>query len=568
MEKRTTECGDLSVRHYVSSIVISFLILLPVALFAPLYYETGNDVFSKLISSGTFTGIPEGVISSYGSAVLLSDFYALLYKQYPLVPWFDFFNLLYLSVASVHVWILLKPYMINAPIGFKLLALTISLLFIQNILFSEPTRTGILLSGTSLIILYTRQKTSNTTKIFLLFFSIIGFLIRIEAGILAFALIHTIGFLYTERRNSFLYNNIILYILIGLLLIFINIPRNDAEKNYLTIRPYQFSLWDFFPEHNNLRLYSYADSVKLNTSKQFFLADEQALNFEFFERIGIVAVDKTPAYLPNYIKSLNSHKLKFEKYLKQYFSTYLTFILIWVSVFIAFTYRSKYKVKLAAIFFMCVGTLAAITFFMKMEDRLFFSLICLNILTIVAFNDDVIQKIKAASWFTLLCLMLLLFSGQLIYKLSSSFYSQKKIAQKELTGIKNQLKYIPDSSIVLLNLVPLVHWDSRYFERTNNINNIRFIPYDNGLMYIQKGNKQYLDNEFGCNDFECISKMAINYKNTFFISDSTRLSMMKLYLSSVYDIEFNEQIIHTHPRYRSVINQSFELYRVLPKSND
>ncbi len=547
---------------YFLTLIVSFLLLLISSLTVPFYFETGNDVFSKLIASGTFTGVPEGVISSYGSAVLLSDLYAALYRCVPNVPWFDLFNLLFNSVVVAHAWILLKPIWAQKQIGLSLLVIAIILLLGQNIILSEPTRIGILLSGTSLMLLFTNSKPDTVLKVIIQLFVIIGFLIRIEAGILAFVLLQMIGFLYAPCRKSFILQNLPLYFAVSLLLIFINIPRNDAEERYLSIRPYQFSLWDFYPEHEHLNLENYSDSVKLLTSKQFFLADEQGLSDDFFERIGIVAVDKTPVYLLNYFQNPVVQKNKFLNYAEVYLEDFLLFIILWLTVFITTVVFSRNKIKCIIIFLLGLSSLIALAFFMKMEERLFYPLICLNILALITFNLVDVFKSKISLWMSILYSFIFLISVIQVVKRTSLFYKEKSIVVKELSAIKDKLKAVPDSSIVLINLTTLVHWDGRYFEKTLFSNSLRLIPYDNGLMFSQEGTRKLMQKYFDCHEFECVSKASLRYENTYFISDSSRLALMERYLSAVYSIDFDVEKINTHPMYRATTNQSFELYQV------
>ena len=65
-------------------------------------------------------------------------------------------------------------------------------------------------------------------------------LIRVESGLPALALTKGFVYLTCQDKNRIFRISLLVNVLEVLLFLFINYPRNAAEKDYLNIRPYQY----------------------------------------------------------------------------------------------------------------------------------------------------------------------------------------------------------------------------------------------------------------------------------------------------------------------------------------
>ena len=200
-----TRNGSISVsgRQYLYVLISTFATLLIAAQLLPFYYETGNDVHAKIVCSGVFSGFPEGLISSYGCFVLLSNAYAWMYQHWPAVPWFDLFGIFFLSVMTAHFVLVSFFWHPTKNIFTNIVKGSVLLLLLVNLVQSEPTRTGILLTGTSMMLMYhLHLSQQGYLKIWLLLMAIAGMLIRVESGLLALALTQSYVYLagYPKRK--------------------------------------------------------------------------------------------------------------------------------------------------------------------------------------------------------------------------------------------------------------------------------------------------------------------------------------------------------------------------------
>ena len=98
--------------------------------------------------------------------------------------------------------------------------------------------------------------------------------------------------------------------------IFVNIPKTPEEAYYLKIRPYEFALTDFDRGSAEVYLQSKEDSVIFNSCVNFFFADSAKCNLPFFEKIGVIPLDKTPSSLARRILHFQFQQNKIKVFLE------------------------------------------------------------------------------------------------------------------------------------------------------------------------------------------------------------------------------------------------------------
>lgn len=559
-----TRNGSISVsgRQYLYVLISTFATLLITAQLLPFYYETGNDVHAKIVCSGVLSGFPEGLISSYGCFVLLSNAYAWMYQLWPAVPWFDLFGIFFLSVMTAHFVLVAFFWHPTKNIFTNIVKGSVLLLLLVNLVQSEPTRTGILLTGTSMMLMYhLHLSQQGYLKIWLLLMAIAGMLIRVESGLLALALTQAYVYLAGYPKRKVFITSLPVNLFAVLLLLFINYPRNAAEQAYLDIRPYQFTLWDYHQQHEDILLDSRSDSVKLATAKRSFLADEEALSPEFFESIRLKQTDKTPDDLPNYFQNFTYQQKRMTDYFEQFILLYPSLIVGYLLFFLFILNRAVYPGIAVLNLGMFTVSLLLLAFFMKMEWRLLYPLLSLSIIILLmqpVANDRIYGPEK---WFSLL---ILITSLSCILNMTGYYLMRKSIVQAQLRNIREQLCDLPKESVVLMDKNSIINWYGAYFQRIDYSKLPLLVPYDNGLMFIQNSHKRFLHHSYGCSTFECITKQTLSKSNVYLLSDNRRRELISNYLKEIYSIRINFKLLMStsHTQTNRGIHEGLNIYKI------
>jgi hypothetical protein len=552
----------IAAKDYFMTLGVIYIALLLISQVLPFYYETGNDVHARIVSSGIFSGLPEGLLSSYGCFVLLSDLYAWLSIRCPSVNWFDLFGIFFLAVTMSQCILIIINSGIKENIYFKAVGLSVLSVLLMNVIQSEPTRTSLILSGSSLLLLYQfDRKFPVFLRLWIYLMIIAGMLIRIESGLLALIIVQLSAYLTQPYKLSIFKKSLPINILTILLLIFVNLPRNAAEARYLEIRPYQFTLWDYHQNHEGVVLKTTADTIKLSTAKQSFLADEEALSPSFFQSIHLKQTDKTPGDLLNYFQSMPEQAKRmveyFEKYVIGYFFLSAAFVL-----FLFFMWNKVKRpvnlLKQCALFALSIMLIA---FFMKMEWRLYYPLASLCFLTMYSLP---LQKERIAGPNQLLAFLLVLVSAANIFTISAEYYARKNAISKELQVAREALSTLPKDAIVLLDKNTLINWLGYYFQKVDMKSLPLLIPYDNGLLFTQNSHKEFLHKTFGCMEFECVTRLTLDAHHTYLLADDNRKKLIVNYLREVYSIliKFEPVQQHTHIILDGSHHQGLLLYKI------
>lgn len=542
--------------------MLVIILLRVIAGIFPWYFETGNDIHAALVTSGVFTGYPDGLISSYGCFILISDLLAMLFRALPGIAWFDWFTLAVLSCIVVNIlWIVCSKESGKGWTSFLVPAVLI-LLLLPNLIMIEATRTAMLLSGTSLLLLVLRGEAMGRPMKFWLYLLIIsGLLVRIEAGLLAVAFVSLALLLLRGKRTQLIRYSVFLAPAVIVILLFINFPRNAEESRYLAIRPYQFSLWDYNKLEQDAVLESRADSVRFYTATRMFLGDEEELSPNFFDRIGVKPADKTPRYFLSYFYNYHEKLERLTEYAEYYFSNHVLYILA-LCVFTALL--CTVSVNWRHILLVLIGVvilLSMLALFMKMELRLFYPATTLAILCMYVISAR--SEGGSPSGTGLLAVLLVLLS--LVYVMMQYTDYNKSKAQYEASVVRarSALGNLPLDAVVLVNKQPYIYWYPRLFFRQTGQQDTRLlVPVDNGLLFIQKGFRKFLVRHFGCYNMSCYLPELMNRDHLYFLSDQSRMELMATYFREVHQVEFTYQIKLTFPEPTSNDRTALYLYEV------
>lgn len=391
--------------------------------------------------------------------------------------------------------------------------------------------------------------------------AIAGMLIRVESGLLALALTQAYVYLTGYSKRKVFLTSLPVNLFAVLLLLFINYPRNAAEQAYLDIRPYQFTLWDYHQQHEDILLDSRADSVKLATAKRSFLADEEALSPEFFESIRLKQTDKTPDDLPNYFQNFTYQQKRMADYFEQFILAYPSLFVGYLLFFLFILNRAVFPGKAVLNISMFAVTLLLLAFFMKMEWRLLYPLLSLSIIILLMQPVAADRIYGPEKW---LSILILITSLSCILNMTGYYLMRKSNVQAQLRDIREQLSDLPKESVVLMDKNAIINWYGAYFQRIDYNKLPLLVPYDNGLMFIQNSHKRFLYQTLGCNTFECITKQTLSRSNVYLLSDNRRKELILNYLAEIYKIRINlkPSMSTSHTHTNRGIHEGLNIYKI------
>lgn len=324
----------MNIRIKLSSFILPAFTLLLFALTYWLfgfYYETNDDVQMELFFRGIT--VPEGSWDLYYWHRFTGYLFLLLYSAIPALPWYGILMYLFLFLAAVNYFIIIKTIMASHKLWKSYLIFFAFYIFVlfENIVLLNFLRVSILLalSGFLLMAVYRPLTKNKHSKILLTLYSFICCLlsvqIRPEGGQLLVGLLFImLGFFFLMENKivkTYLYAWIVLSTAVLLILGYdklIETPERTADEKTI---PYIQTLINYqHPE--NLR--SMEDSLKINIALSGFFWDGDVMDQNFYHSV-------TP--LKNYFDLLHTDVSRFTSALY-----HQLFILLKNHIMIAFIY--------------------------------------------------------------------------------------------------------------------------------------------------------------------------------------------------------------------------------------
>lgn len=362
------------------------------------YYEEGTDSYFKLLANGFYTDEPEHF---YNLGILRyhSFIFKPLYIVVPAMEWYDVFTVLHVSFG-VYIYFLLCGKLLE-KVSIGPLASTLIYLFsisglLEFLTFVQITRIAFLIAGGGYLFLYfsfseTKNKPVLKTGSFWLSWFAIGYaaLLRIEPVILLSLFFVPAAWLFMGVKSfgPFLRIHIPVFLVLTLVSVSYRISITPEDVYYARIRPYTYTLWDFKRSSDNLRLNG-NDSLVVQAVNSKFLMDTAQMNPAFFERIGLIPMDKSLGQIENYFTDIpyTLHKLweTRESILRDY-GSYIPIaiaLLVLVPLCIADA-RMRRQWILYQLWFLFF--ILGIAVFLKLEHRVIGPFFSINIFSIFVF---------------------------------------------------------------------------------------------------------------------------------------------------------------------------------------
>ncbi|MCZ2393634.1 MAG: hypothetical protein LC105_07260 [Chitinophagales bacterium] len=539
-KKDEQQAETISVSTYSKFTGISILVFFFLCFFLPFYYDTGSESHFKIITSGVFSGKPQGIFNSFGTHIQIDKWRAFLYTYYPSINWYDLSLVVLNGILLGHLLLLLISFLkIKSWPSYSLSFITMVFIahsFIQQ----DPLPLSLLLCSTSMLLIL-NFRLSKILYAWILFIFLLGLFVRIESGVLAVLIVTLSDYLYKGVNKRQFRNLFIFYAILLSVLVLVNLPINKEDADYLKMRPYQFALWDYYNKYPEVQVTNLSDSVIFYSATQAFMADKTQTNEAFYQKVKLNSTDKTPKDFLNYIVKIPYQLNRAVDYFNEFV---LHQKLLWLSLFFLIGVIIIYYQRTWATIIVAVGIfsmLAVISVIMKMETHLFLSLLSLLVLLVFYYSQytsKISQKSIQIIWFVIALLLSCLY----ITTSTIRYIGEKSAYAKAMELTKIELSKLPKSSIVFLDLATTIHWYSYLFEKEIPMQ-CTVLPLDNGLIYMTQSHQDKMRATFGCNEFPCYMDKFLGMKGAYYLTVPERKEILETYMKIVYHqpIDFDAQ---------------------------
>ncbi|MCO5249559.1 MAG: hypothetical protein M9887_11510 [Chitinophagales bacterium] len=534
------QAETISISTYSKFTGISILVLGSLCYLFPFYYDKGTESHFKIITSGVFSGKPQGIFNSFGTHIQLDKWRAFFYTYFPSIDWNDISIVILNGILLGQLFLLLTPFLKKKTLPSFLLFFAAIVFISQSFIQQDPLPLSLLLCSTSMLLIL-NFRLSKILYAWILFIFLLGLFVRIESGVLAVLIVTLSDYLYKGVNKRQFRNLFIFYAILLSVLVLVNLPINKEDADYLKMRPYQFALWDYYNKYPEVQVTNLSDSVIFYSATQAFMTDKTKTNEAFYRKIKLNSTDKTPKDFLNYIVKIPYQLNRAVDYFNEFV---LHQKLLWLSLFFMIGVVIIYYQRTLATIIVAAGIfsmLAVISVIMKMETHLFLSLLSLLVL-LVFYYSQYTSKISPKSIHTVWFVIALLLSCLYITTSTVRYIGEKSAYAKAMQLTKIELSQLPKSSIVFLDLATTIHWYSYLFEKEIPMQ-CTILPLDNGLIYMTQSHQDKLMATFGCNEFPCYMDKFLDMKGAYYLTVPERKEILETYMKVVYHqpIDFEAQ---------------------------
>ncbi len=541
-----------------------------------LYFGEYTDKFLMAYVDGSFSGgIAKPVHYNYGFLTGISSIMAAGYNLLPQFNWFGIVGQSLLLMATTgFVW-LLQAFWLGLH-GRRWLAIGIIFFLLSfwcpHIVFYRTTELGSLACGIGilgLVATYLPQVKElfsglKASRVFFTFLLLVSIFCRMEPALMCAGVMMPFGLWVVGNRIARLgllkVGFLVLPVFGGAYLLYMAAPL-PGDVLFRDTRVYTHTLWDFGQDERLYKLTSPADSIKLEAALEYFISDEVELSPAFYERIGVLPLEKSLGSFDKYLVGFDLRVARAIGILKQLYMAQPVFLIAYLMAFcvamlLLVCNRSRHWWKLVLVNIWFVLLLFGVTVFMKMEMRVLAPLVLLELIGLTVFSTFLLPE----GWQSLRRNVVLLSLAGLLFMVPAALMvstlhteSQNfKTASQNINAFKTELAQPGFQNRILVFhsfAWQMLHAD--IFDVNQFAGNSNFLAIDNGELYMYPQYKLAMQQCCGGYTMQHLVNYLLEHKEqVIFVSDAGRMDLMERYIETVYGITFN-----TKPAYpESVLN--------------
>ncbi|HWB62082.1 MAG TPA: hypothetical protein VG603_01135, partial [Chitinophagales bacterium] len=295
-----------------------------------------------------------------------------------------------------------------------------------------------------------------------------------------------------------------------------------------------------------MQLNTPSDSIKLIAAVKAFWIDSEQINTAFFNKIGLLPMDKTPSAAPYYLRNLKPGLHKLIKAGRNIWAEYPG--LVWAYFFFLFSglwliYRHNRAVFISSLFAQTWGIMlfTGITVLMKMETWVLAPMIWCAIMVnaiwcikVLSGNGLVKSKALSLSIGAGVMLSAVLLGGTVDFMKWKSYRHELHTMDE----IRQAVNKLPQHN-VLASLSFMIRLHTQPFQ-PKPLYNKSLICLDNWFLFLYPEFNTFMDREFGtAQPVKAMQALLAKRDDVVFVSTIDRADMMSRYFNTVHNMALN-----------------------------
>lgn len=547
-----------------------------------MFYNEYTDKFFTAYVDGSFdSGTPKAVFYNYGYFTAISQLMAWLYGLWPSFNWYGIVGQgIMVLVTTGFVFLLQSIYrsVVKYKWAVALMGSTLLPFWIYHIVLYRTTELAFLAFGISTIVLilsYTKALGANMGRLSTVRFYFVGLLllstlVRIEPVLMSSIIWVPYGLIAWRQKavkTSVLKVLLIAIVGVGGSYAMYMSTIGPGSAMFKERRVYNYTIWDFGQADEHLNLTSAADSIKLKAAQQFFVSDKDEMNGAFYQRIGILPLEKSIDAIPGYLLDIHLRVAKalhiWQGLLFSQWVMFVAAVALFIGISLLLLINGKYKqwLFLLALQFWFYFVLFGVTVFMKMELRVLCPLITLNMVMLASlafywvFTDDFQKKGSVV-----VLLITILSVGVLgVFKLTEmqTLTTSYQLGAQNIRAFKKELLVEHSDKTIIFNSIGWQLLRADLFDNNELQNTVQLLAFDNGELYMYPSYDKTMQQWCGSDHLKDIAKAIVEKKEEIlFVSTVDRMQLIEDYLRIVYGVTLNAVPVYkssvlSHPPYAS-----------------
>ena len=542
------------------------------------FYDEGTDSYYQVAIEGLFTAEPESLPAAWGKWTFISKIHQWLYHLAPDWNWYSIIMLV-LTAWCLQLCFAVIVLFLDDGTSWKNniiktgLTVILGLLIWENVALIQFTRISQFLCFFGLLVMtMSLQQGKLNWKVFLNGNAafIVGTMIRLEPGILAFGLLLPLAIsnmithdLKVRKLLPLLVAPIITCFVISYL-----INNAATESDELTVLHNKFLHNTDGVKYgaNELNIASKADSLAYDITLAYFMNDPEHIDQEFSDRIGLQPFMSS--------KTLTDHITRIEKlqerwnknlsYLYEHIGLVLLFGLIGIAALI-FPSHVKWQFRLAitATIALFIAYYVIISGYMKMDHHVFVPLL-------FCFSFILILQVGNSGRGRFLQLLIVLLSAVAVVHEFGYMKSQIEQKQRETQIISEYLTKAQqlNKTYMVFDLRAIFRLYTKPFQDLPIHDWTNAISFDNGLIFVLPSYEEKLK------EVTVFTELVQNWKflsersdETIFLAKGERLERITMYFNQQYNMDmrvtpYSEELSLIHAAKRVNVRHDLGIYVV------
>lgn len=530
-----------------------------------MFYNEYTDKFFTAYVDGSFdSGTPKAVFYNYGYLTIISQLMAWLYGLWPSLNWYGIIvQAIMVFTTGGFLFLLQSLYLSVAKHKWLVGLASVSLLpfWIYHIVLYRTTELAFLAFGVSsmvLILSFTSAlgpamgKLRSVRAYFLILF-LISTLVRVEPILMSSIIWVPYGLIawnHKAQRKAVLKVLLVTVVCVGGSYGLYMSTIGAGSAMFKERRVYNYTIWDFGQADEHLNLNSAADSIKLKAAQQFFVSDKYEMNGAFYQRIGILPLEKSVDAIPGFLLDI---ELRVDKALHIWRSLlagqwvmFAAAIVLFIGASLLLLLNGRYKqwAFMLALQLWFYLVLFAVTVFMKMELRVLCPLLTLNMILIVSlifvWVDLNAERAKVNTTILNLTLVSLVVLGVFKFNELRSVTADYQVGAKNIRAFKKELLAEHGDKTIIFNSICWQLLRADLFDNNELQADMQLLAFDNGELYMYPTYDKTMQQWCGSDHLSDIAKAIVEKKEeVLFVSTVDRMHLIEDYLRIVYGVDLN-----------------------------